>query len=702
MKTRILTVIMLLATFVMSASADTFTVGGINYATLSDNTVAVTKSTYSGALVIPITVSNGGVTYNVTEVADSAFLNCSGITSLSLPEGLRYIGRRAFMGTSIAEVTLPESLETLRYYAFRECPNLTTVHYNPINCVTDDTGNPPFFKTTLTSVMIGDKVQSLPKHLLSGQTSLTEVTIPRSIKSIASNTFLNCTGVTKLNFDATACVSQSTLSPFRYMSVTEFNIGNNVVTLPEYIMNGIATLTAVNFSTSLKEIGDHAFDECPGLQSIELPASLTTIGKYAFSKSGLKSVTIPEGITSIGYNAFGNCPDLKHVTYNATNCTQPKSASYLWFKGSPLSSYTLGSKVTTVPAYFMFEQEGIKAVELPASITSIGANAFGSCNSITSLTIDERITSIDANAFANCASLKTVNFNAINCTTPLSQGNAIFYGSPLESISIGDKVEHIPNAFLYKQRAIQSLTIPESVKSMGRYPFNVCENLRVVNFNAINCEGPASGNRWFDDTHLYELNLGDKVESIPNYLVYNQDSLKNFSIPESVKRIGDYAYYSCAQMVNIALPPAIEYIGSYAFYNCKEAYGDIVIPESLTMIGHMAFYNCLKIHHIYSMRKVATDLDNNPFGFDIQNSKWLIVPRCSAQSYKAAKGWGSFRYMINDINGDGTIDIGDANMTINIILRGGDEEATTAADVNGSGQVDISDTNTVITFMLRN
>lgn len=701
MKTRILTVLMLLATVVMGASAETFTEGGINYRALSENTVAVAKSTYSGALVIPATVSNNGVTYSVTEIGDSAFINCSGITELTLPEGLLKIGRRAFMGIGITELTLPESLETLLYFAFRECPNLTTVYYNPVKCETDNTGNPPFYKTTLTHVVISDKVQLLPKQLFGGQTALTEVTIPRSITSIASNAFLNCTGVTKLNYNATACVSQSTLSPFRSMPITEVNIGSNVVTLPEYVMTGIATLTTVNFSTSLKEIGDHAFDECGGLQSIELPASLTTIGKYAFNKTGLKSITIPEGIASIGYNAFGNCADLRHVTYNAANCTQPKLPSYQWFKGSPLSSYTLGSKVSTVPAYFMFEQEGIKGVDLPASITAIGANAFDGCNSITSVTIDERITSIDANAFANCASLKTVNFNAVNCTTPISQGNAIFYGSPIEEMNIGDKVEHIPNAFLYKQRKLHCITIPENVKSMGRYPFNYCENLRVVNFNAVNCEGPASGNyRWFDYTHLYELNLGDKVESIPNYLVYNQDSLKNFSMPESVKRIGDYAYYSCAQMQSIALPPAIEYIGAYAFSNCKEAYGDIMIPESLTMIGHMAFYNCSQIHYIYSMRKDATNLDNNPFGFEVQNTKWLIVPRGSAQSYKAATGWGSFRRMINDINGDDTIDIGDANMLINIILRGGDEETIKDADVNGSGQVDVSDSNVVISFML--
>ena len=80
---------MLLTIVVMGASADTFSEGGINYRTLSDNTVAVAKSTYSGALVIPATVSNNGVTYSVTEIGDSAFINCSGITELTLPEGFR-------------------------------------------------------------------------------------------------------------------------------------------------------------------------------------------------------------------------------------------------------------------------------------------------------------------------------------------------------------------------------------------------------------------------------------------------------------------------------------------------------------------------------------------------------------------------------------------------------------------------------------
>lgn len=60
MKTKILTVLMLLATVVMGASAETFTEGGINYNTLSDNTVSVTAGTYTGAVTVPQTVSHSG------------------------------------------------------------------------------------------------------------------------------------------------------------------------------------------------------------------------------------------------------------------------------------------------------------------------------------------------------------------------------------------------------------------------------------------------------------------------------------------------------------------------------------------------------------------------------------------------------------------------------------------------------------------
>jgi len=706
MKTKLITTLLCLACCCAVACADTFSESGINYLTLSDNTVAVTTGTYSGTITVPQTVSHGGTSYTVTEIGDSAFFKCTEVTAVTIPQTITRLGKRSFSKTAITEFTITKNVTELGVYCFYGCTSLNTLNYNATNCTFTNYASFTQFENCKISVInIGNDVEVLPNGLYYYYTG-DEITIPSQITKINNSAFYGCKTLKKVNYNATNC-EDLTSTPFKSSmskTIEEFNIGEGVERLPGYILNGVVSINSIKFPSTLKTIGKYALNECTGITSVEFNPSLTSIESYAFAKSGLTKVTIPEGITSIGSCAFRSCKSLTQVIFNATNCENPKGENYRWFADSPVESITFGPKVTQIPSYIAYENQNLTTFEIPSHIVSIGNYSF-TLSGLMSITIPRQITSIGSHAFSSCASLTDVYYNADSCASATGTSGSMFYGSNVTNFVIGDNVRHIPGYILYRVKALESITIPENVSSIGKNPFGYDENLREVTFNAKRCvaDPPITNsiNAWFGDTHLYKLHIGDKVELIPEYLAYNQDSIYEYNIPESVKEIGRYAFYSCAQLKKIELPRKIEKIGNYAFYNNMEMTGDVFIPITLTSLGKYIISMCDNIGDIICEAPVAAPTDAYTFGDRIHSTKWLVVPRCSAQSYKAAEGWKRFRYRINDVTGEGDIDVSDVNRIINTILMGADDEVTKACDVDGSTAVDVSDVNMVITYMLK-
>ncbi len=83
---------------------------------------------YYGSIVIPKRVSKEGVTYNVISIGDYAFINCSSLSSVTIPEGVTSIGFSAFQGcTGLTNVTIPNSMTSIGNFAFDGCSGLTSV-----------------------------------------------------------------------------------------------------------------------------------------------------------------------------------------------------------------------------------------------------------------------------------------------------------------------------------------------------------------------------------------------------------------------------------------------------------------------------------------------------------------------------------------------------------------------------------------------
>ena len=301
------------------------------YNTTSDSTVEVTyyvnnnnNDVYvNGDLVIPSTITCNNTTYSVTSIGYHAFLCCSDLITVSIPNSVTSIGEFAFESCDkLTSVNIPNSVTSIERGVFRGCRGLTSITIP--NSVTS-IGEFAFeYCYSLTSVTIPNSVTSIGKTAFYGCGGLTSVSIPNSITSIGNETFEYC------------------------YSLTSVTIPNSVTSIGDDAFKYCSRLTSVTIGNSVTSIGEFAFSNCDSLTSVSIPSSVTSIGWGAFSGCrALTSVSIGTGVTSIGENAFYYCGVLNSVKCSASVPPSIGSSSF----SSISSTCTLTVSCVSLDAY---------------------------------------------------------------------------------------------------------------------------------------------------------------------------------------------------------------------------------------------------------------------------------------------------------------------------------------------------------------
>ena len=372
-------------------------------------------------------------------------------------------------------------------------------------------------------------------------------------------------------------------------------------------------LTSVTLPNSLTTIGKSAFDQCFGLTgTLTIPNSVTSIGNLAFGYCpGLTSVTIGNSVTSIGNGAFRNCTGLTGTL------TIPNSVTYIGndaFRNCTglTGTLTIPNSVTSIGDYAFITCSGLTSVSIGDSVTSIGNYAFSNCSGLTSATIGTRVTSIGRGAFKDCIALTTVNFNADSSTFPSNVSNRVFMNCPITVLNIGNNVRRIPNHAFYGTPLV-SLTIPDSVTSIGMSAFNFCRS-------------------------LVSLTIGNSVSTIGDSAFFFNDRLSSLTIPNSVTTIGNYAFRRCESMNSVTIGNAVTIIGAGAFQYCN-ALTSAIIGYSITSIGDYAFQQDYydRLRSVTILNESAPALGRSSF----RNGINFYIPCGSYNSYYNGTGWSS-------------------------------------------------------------
>ncbi len=411
------------------------------------------------------------------------------------------------------------------------------------------------------------------------------------------------------------------------------------ITIPE-------TVEYEGTTYSVTGIGYGAFLGCSTLTDVTIPKTVTYIGASVFKDcSILTSITIPEGVTFIGNYAFSGCSNLNTIIWNAKNCTGFTDRSTPFYYNSygtssddfditsQITSVTFGDSVEFIPAYLCYSMDNLTTTTIPKSVTSISYAAFESsglntiiwnarnCESspfgnqrgqiisftfgdnvehipsnlcydmdnLTSITIPEGITSIGENAFFESNNLTSITWNAKKC----SIGDACpFPVSQIAIMNFGNAVEHIPAYLCKGMSKLISITLPNSVQTIGNNAFDGCKGLKRLKLG--NCVTSIGNYAFANCTNLPEVLLPQSLQTIGDYAFSGDIALTKTVIPDSVSAIGSYAYTGCTKIATVSIGKAVKNIHDGAFNGCT-ALQTIIVPDGVTSIGEKAFARCTSL-----------------------------------------------------------------------------------------------------------
>lgn len=595
--------------------------------------------TYNGKPVVVIQNSAFKDCSNVTSVlipssiksiGINAFENCSNITETTIPEGVTLIGNNTFLGCEkLASVTFPTSLENIGANAFAGCTSLTSIVL-PKNI--QEIGANAFANCTklATIEVFGDTPATLKNNVFPNSVSkiyvkpslvstykaawaeykdkivgFTEYSITYNLNG-GTNDNRNITSFTKIDvpiklYDPTKenadFLGWYATSDFSGEKVTEITTVSNVTLYARwdlkmtitYVLNG-GTNNASNLSTITESM---------------LPYSLMPASKQGYAFVGW---FIDEGLSeqATAISAFGDI-----TIYAAWEWMDPNLVFTLNPDGT---AYSVKAKSTTISG-----QISIPATFKGKPVNEIEANAFENCSKITDIFFTSSIQTIGSSAFYNTGIITYTNASsgANICEVkglPVTSGswkyaekldNSLIIVKYLGSSStvsvpnlINEKIVKNIHSYCFSSKdKIQSITIPNSVISIGRAAFSGCNGLTKVNITDLAA--------WFKIT--FDNEYANPL-SYAHHLYLNNTELTEITIPNSITKINANVLAGASSITSIAIPSSVTSIGEYAFSNCS-AMQRIFIPRNVTVIENYSFNMWMKSAVIYC------EVDSKPNGW---------------------------------------------------------------------------------------
>jgi len=312
---------------------------------------------------------------NLSVLPTEAFLECTNIKSVILPNTLTAIGTQAFWGSSLVSISIPASVETIEGGAFCRCTALQTVTFEK--------------GSKLKTIKSG----SIWSGVFESCTSLTSIEIPASVETIGWIAFRNCTSLQTVTFEK----------------------GSKFKTIGSDVFSDCTSLTSIEIPASVEEIRGSAFFGCSSLKTVtfEKGSKLKTVAGFSHCTS-LTTIEIPASVETIGQYAFNDCTSLHTVTFEK------------------------GSKLKTIGSDVFLNCTSLTMIEIPASVETIEDQAFEGCSLLATVTFEKGSQLKTVDGFSNCTALTTVDMSACTQVTRIEY-RAFYEDSKLQLFKIGTR-----------------------------------------------------------------------------------------------------------------------------------------------------------------------------------------------------------------------------------------------------------------------
>lgn len=542
----------------------------------------------------------------ITTIGDEAFYNCSSVTEVTVGSKLKSIGTSAFQKCgSFTAILLPDNFTTMGASAFEDCKKLTVAKLgNSLTAVPEKAFKNCISLSEMTvpatSVSIGDQafyndaalavitmnegLKTIGNEVFWNNSGVRTFTIPGTVTSIGTNSFYGCTSTSVLRFkDGEGTLTIDTKKT-RSKKIDDMTT-NSSYTDRRYDYFYDCPIKTLYLGRDLKyDYSDNTYIydyvdgqwECKGrasapfansttLQRVTIGPKVTFLYNHLFHNCDkITTIDIPASIAKIYGNAFDDCSSLTATTFhNATYNHTLTLGDYAFRNCATLPEVTFPRQLLSVGNYTYAQCPLLKTLTFPAMLESIGNYAFAECTGLTQLTFEDSHNTVKlgygARSNSGTSYLDNIplfgNTNLtylyigrnINYTAGEKYGYSPFYNQSFLTdvrFSQSGTVSYCKDYLLYKVINCKTLTLPESLTSIGNWTFR----------------GMAA---------LESIVVPNAVTEMGTYAFANDTSLKSAKLSTSCPWLKEGLFSECNALQSITIPSAVTKMDGYMFTNCK-------------------------------------------------------------------------------------------------------------------------------------
>lgn len=524
----------------------------------------------------------------------------------------------------VKSITIPNSITGIFVQAFNNCVNLETIIFEENSNIEEIYDN-AFANSAITTVTIPKSISVLYDAAFANCSKLTEVLYEEGIQlTEIKATFMGCSALRSIFIPKTVKkLTNCTFDGCTSLQTVTFEENSVLTRIEDWVFRNTTSLESINLPDSLTYIGKEAFTSS-AISSINIPNNVTYLGESAFKDSGIMSINIPSKLENINERVFSGCSNLITVSF-AEDALLKLVGNYAFENCTLLQSIELPDSVTTIGTRALSGTH-LTDVIIPASVTTIGTSAFEFCWNLETVTFEEgcQLTTIGASAFASCSGIGrfTIPASVISIGVNVFADNhggivkeTLTFEQPIGWHTEDDRVVYPEDLYdtIMEGYAIVNVAIDINVvmDDDSNQTYKVDPSLDIgTSLNYSNFYYTTQGLLYSDSSRMEIVDLDSEIITVNGTILYAfkatvtaleyewDSTLNGFKIRYSTEGI--------TTIPNVVVPlkyndgtkdgyiVAVDELGFSPTTNIRS----VALPNSLKVIGNSAFLGCTNLQGI--------------------------------------------------------------------------------------------------------